>query len=68
MKLKLGKIEVGKATKFKRVKFAPAQIVAMYKSGKCVSEIALAIGYPANHGNNRVRRTLISAGIYKKLA
>jgi hypothetical protein len=68
MKTKLAKIVVGKATKYKRVKFAPAQIVAMYRAGKCVAEIALAIGYPANHGNNRVRRILMKAGVYRKAA
>lgn len=40
-------------------------IIAFYKEGKNVSEIAQAIGYPKNHGNNRVRHALMKAGIYK---
>lgn len=40
-------------------------IIALYKAGKTVSEIAQAIGYPRGHGNNRVRHVLLKAGIYK---
>jgi len=66
MKTKLEKITVGKATKkYRRVKFDPARIVALYKGGKLVAEIARMIGYPAGHGNNRVRRILTKAAIYK---
>lgn len=65
MKTKINKITVGKATKYRRVKFDPARIVALYKGGKLVAEIARMIGYPANHGNNRVRRILTKAGVYK---
>jgi hypothetical protein len=43
--MKKEKIRVGKATKFKKVKFDVAKIVALYKSGKPVSDIALAIGF-----------------------
>lgn len=62
------KITIGKSTKYKRVKLAPARVVALYKAGKNVSQIAQAIGYPAGHGNNRVRRVLEQAGVYKKAA
>jgi DNA-binding NarL/FixJ family response regulator len=62
------KIKAGAATKFKKVKFDVARIMALYKSGKPVAQIALAIGYPANTGNNRVRNILIKAGVYKKAA
>jgi hypothetical protein len=40
-------------------------IITLYKEGKNVSEIAQAIGYEKNHGNNRVRHALMKAGIYK---
>lgn len=42
-----------------------ARIIALYKRGKNVSEIAQAIGYPKGHGNNKVRHALLKAGIYK---
>ena len=58
-------IAVGRATKYKKVKLNPRRVVAMYKDGKNVSQIALAVGYPANTGNNRVRRVLMAAGVYK---
>jgi hypothetical protein len=61
-------ITVGKATKYKRVKFDVAKIVALYKSGKPVSQIALAIGFPPNCGQNRTRRVLEQAGVYKRTA
>ena len=56
-------IKVGVATKFKKVKFDVPKIVAMYKSGKPISQIALAIGYPRNAGNNRVHNLLMKAGL-----
>lgn len=62
------KITIGESRKYKRVKLAPARVVAMYKAGKTVSAIAQAIGYPAGHGNNRVRRVLAKAGVYKAAA
>jgi hypothetical protein len=61
-------ITVGKAVKFKRVKFDVAKIIALYKSGKPVSAIAVAIGFPPNCGQNRTRRVLEQAGIYKRTA
>lgn len=65
MKKQPKEITIGKATKHKRVKFDVTQIIKLYKSGKPVSEIALALGYPANCGQNRTRRVLVEAGIYK---
>src|SRR5262249_14182849 len=41
----------------------PEHIIALYKAGHNVSQIAQAIGYPKNHGNNRVRDALVKAGI-----
>ena len=58
-------ITVGKATKYKKVKLNPARVITMYQDGKKVSQIALALGYPPNTGNNRVRRVLMLAGGYK---
>lgn len=43
-----------------------ARIIALYKAGHNVSQIAQAIGYPKNHGNNRVRQSLLKVGIYKR--
>jgi hypothetical protein len=63
--MKKQEITVGKATKFKKVKFDVAKIIALYKSGKPVSQIAAAIGFPPNCGQNRTRRVLEQAGIYK---
>ncbi|HLH10147.1 MAG TPA: hypothetical protein VKW78_23130 [Terriglobales bacterium] len=60
------KITIGKSIKYKRVKLAPARVIAMYKAGKCVSDIAQACGYPRGHGNNRVRPVLQAAGVYRK--
>lgn len=59
-------ITVGKSTKYKKVKFdlAVERIIALYKEGKPVSQIALAIGFPPNCGQNRTRRVLEQAGIY----
>ena len=42
-----------------------ARIIRAYKAGKRVAEIARAVGYPAGHGNNRVRNLLEKAGVYK---
>lgn len=68
MKKQAKEIVVGKATKFKRVKMDVSKIIALYKSGKPVSQIALALGFPANCGQNRTRRVLEQAGIYKSTA
>jgi hypothetical protein len=54
-----------KAARYKRVQWDPRRIVKMYKMGKLVSEIAVAIGYPPNAGQNRVRGLLQRAGLYK---
>jgi hypothetical protein len=43
-------------------------IIALYKAGKNLSQIAQAIGYPKGHGNNYVREVLLRAGIYKRPA
>ena len=53
------------ATRYRKVKWNPARIKRLYRGGKLVSEIARAIGYPAGHGQNRVRSLLITAGVYK---
>jgi hypothetical protein len=42
-----------------------ARIIRLHKSGKKVAEIARLAGYPAGHGNNRVRGLLMKAGAYK---
>lgn len=68
MKKQSKEITVGKAVKYKRVKFDVAKIIALYKSGKPVSAIAVAIGFPPNCGQNRCRRVLVAAGIYKATA
>ena len=52
---KQSKDTVGKAVKYKRVKFDVAKIIALYKSGKPVSAIAVAIGFPPNC-TDRTRR------------
>jgi predicted transcriptional regulator len=56
-------IAAGVATKFKKVRFEVPEIVAMHKAGKRVAEIASAIGYPPNTGNNRVRNLLTKCGL-----
>lgn len=66
MQMKLGKITVGKAIKHKKVKMDIGKIVTLYKSGKPVSQIALALGFPKNCGQNRTRRVLVQAGVYQK--
>ncbi len=67
MEMKFGKktITAGTATKFKKVRFDLAKIITLYKSGKPVSQIAEALGFPKNCGQNRTRRVLVQAGIYK---
>ncbi len=44
-----------------------ARIVQLYRTGKNVSQIAQAVGYPAGHGNNRVRTLLTKVGAYKSV-
>lgn len=56
--------EAKKAMKHK-VKFDPVKIKVLYRAGKNVSQIALAIGYPKGTGNNRVRNVLIKSKVYK---
>jgi hypothetical protein len=68
MKKQSKEITVGKAVKYKRVKFDVAKIIALYNSGKPVSAIAIAIGFPPNCGQNRTRRVLEQAGVYKRTA
>jgi hypothetical protein len=51
--------------RYPKVRFNVKRIVALYKAGKNVSQIAQAIGYPAGHGNNRTRAALVKAGVYK---
>jgi hypothetical protein len=46
--------------------FDAARAVRLYKVGMPVAKIASAFGYPPQHGNNRVRRALIVAGMYIK--
>jgi hypothetical protein len=57
-----------KSTKYPKVKFNVKRIVKLYKEGKNVSQIAQAMGYPKNTGQNRTRAALVFAGVYKKLA
>ena len=64
---KVSEIAVGTSSKkYSDVKFDPSRIVALHKEGKNVSQIAQAIGYPKNHGNNRTRRVLVAAGLLSK--
>lgn len=42
------------------------RVVRLYSKGVNVSQIAQRCGYPVGHGNNRVRKVLVRAGIYKK--
>jgi hypothetical protein len=44
--------------------FNAERAVRLYRTGMSVTKIALMFGYPPQHGNNRVRRALIVAGIY----
>lgn len=68
MKKQPKEITLGKPVKYKKVKFDVEKIIALYKSGKPVSAIALAVGFPPNCGQNRTRRVLEQAGIYKRTA
>jgi hypothetical protein len=61
MKKQAKEIKAGKATKYKKVKFDIAKIIAAYKSGTPVSQIAQSCGYPPNTGQNRVRTLLMKA-------
>lgn len=49
--------------KVRKVYFSIARIVKLFKSGKRVSEIARAVGYPRGHGQNRVNAALVKAGV-----
>jgi hypothetical protein len=40
-------------------------ILKLYASGQNVSTIAQRCGYPRGHGQNRVRKVLVKAGVYK---
>ena len=57
----------GKKAKRYDVNFSVKRAVALYDrgKGKTVSEIAQAMGYPKNRGQNRVANALIAAGVYK---
>jgi hypothetical protein len=44
--------------------FNAERAVRLYRTGMSVTKIALMFGYPPQHGNNRVRRALIAAGMY----
>jgi hypothetical protein len=44
--------------------FDGSKIVELYRAGKSVSEIASSMGYPLGAGQNRVRYTLVRAGVY----
>lgn len=48
-----------------KVKWDTKRIRRMYRAGKNVSQIARAVGYSPNTGNNRVRNFLAKAGLYK---
>lgn len=61
-----GGVSVGIASKYKDVKFSAERVIALYKDGKNVSQIAQACGYPKNTGHNRARRVLVAAGVYKE--
>jgi hypothetical protein len=54
--------------KYAKVKFDVRKIVRLFKAGKNVSQIAQAIGFPKNAGQNRTRAALVKAGVYKKPA
>jgi hypothetical protein len=45
--------------------FNPERAVRLYRMGMPVAKIALAFGYPPQHGNNRVRSALVTAGVYR---
>ena len=52
-----------KAKHYKNIKWNPAAIKRQFKSGKNVSQIAQACGYPKNSGQNRVANLLRKAGL-----
>jgi hypothetical protein len=54
--------------KYKKVKFNPKRILKLYAAGKNVCQIAQALGYPKGKGQNRTRKVLVKAGVYKKRA
>lgn len=58
------KQQKGFRVKYTKVKFDTARIIKLYKAGKSVNEIALAIGYPPRTGQNRTRLVLAKAGLY----
>lgn len=45
-------------------KFSEKRVIGLYKAGRKVVDIAVAMGYKRGHGQNRVRHCLIKAGIY----
>jgi hypothetical protein len=47
------------------VNFDVAKIAKLFKEGKNVSQISIAIGYPKNVGQNRTRKALVQAGLLK---
>lgn len=59
-------MQITKTTKYKRVRWNPAQIRRWYKAGKTVAEIARKCGYPKNTGQNRVTNLLRKSGVYKE--
>lgn len=50
----------------RKTNFNPARAVKLYKANSSVADIAVAMGYPRGHGQNRVRAALMSAGVYNK--
>lgn len=42
-----------------------AKVVEMYQAGTRVVDIAVAFGYARGQGQNRVRKALVTAGVYK---
>jgi hypothetical protein len=57
---------VMKSKRYPKVKWDSARIKRLFRAGKNVSQIAVAIGYPQHTGNNRVRNFLKKAGLYKE--
>jgi len=50
-----------------KVKFDVKRIARLYKSGKNVSQIAQALGYPKGHGQNRTRVALTGGPAFRVL-
>ena len=48
------------------VKFDHNKILALFKAGKNLTDIAEAIGFPRGVGQNRTAAVLIKAGVYKR--